>query len=145
MRMLEGPTRCLSVLTAGPSLWSSGLHGQEPVQPLEPVREIDVALAELGNQLYFGPRLFKWGFSSCHNLNKGGLGPPKDIDRLQLDAGSDQRADGPQLQSQSGPVLKCPWRDDAGAGRRANRSPGREGLHARTGGGHAGGDSRLSA
>jgi len=48
---------------------------KEPIQPLEPVKEINLALAELGKKLYFDPRLSKSGFiscNSCHNLSMGG-------------------------------------------------------------------------
>lgn len=47
----------------------------EPVQPIAPVKEINLALAELGKKLYFDPRLSKSGFiscNSCHNLSMGG-------------------------------------------------------------------------
>jgi len=48
---------------------------QEPIQPIEPVKEVNLALAELGMKLYFDPRLSKSGFiscNSCHNLSMGG-------------------------------------------------------------------------
>jgi cytochrome c peroxidase len=47
----------------------------EPVQPIEPPKQINLALAELGKKLYFDPRLSKSGFiscNSCHNLSLGG-------------------------------------------------------------------------
>jgi cytochrome c peroxidase len=47
----------------------------EPIQPIGPVKEIKLALAELGKKLYFDPRLSKSGFiscNSCHNLSMGG-------------------------------------------------------------------------
>ncbi|MCA6063656.1 cytochrome-c peroxidase [Thalassolituus marinus] len=47
----------------------------EPVQPIEPVKNINLAQAELGKKLYFDPRLSKSGFiscNSCHNLSMGG-------------------------------------------------------------------------
>jgi len=50
--------------------WSS-----EPIQPIEPVKEINLAQVELGKKLYFDPRLSKSGFiscNSCHNLSMGG-------------------------------------------------------------------------
>ena len=47
----------------------------EPIQPISPVKEINLAQAELGKKLYFDPRLSKSGFiscNSCHNLSMGG-------------------------------------------------------------------------
>jgi len=52
-----------------------GLPAAEPIQPVRPAGEIDLALAELGKKLYFDPRLSKSGFiscNSCHNLSMGG-------------------------------------------------------------------------
>ncbi len=49
--------------------------GQEPIQPIEPPKNINLALVELGKKLYFDPRLSKSGFiscNSCHNLSMGG-------------------------------------------------------------------------
>jgi len=48
---------------------------EEPIQPIEPVKDVNLALAELGKKLYFDPRLSKSGFiscNSCHNLSMGG-------------------------------------------------------------------------
>ena len=48
---------------------------EEPIQPITPVKEINLALAELGKKLYFDPRLSRSGFiscNSCHNLSMGG-------------------------------------------------------------------------
>ena len=48
---------------------------QEPITPIEPVQEINLAMVELGKKLYFDPRLSKSGFiscNSCHNLSMGG-------------------------------------------------------------------------
>jgi len=47
----------------------------EPIQPISPVKEINLAQVELGKKLYFDPRLSKSGFiscNSCHNLSMGG-------------------------------------------------------------------------
>lgn len=47
----------------------------EPIQPIRPVQDINLAQAELGKKLYFDPRLSKSGFiscNSCHNLSMGG-------------------------------------------------------------------------
>jgi len=48
---------------------------QEPITPIRPAQEINLAQAELGKKLYFDPRLSKSGFiscNSCHNLSMGG-------------------------------------------------------------------------
>lgn len=47
----------------------------EPITPIQPVHEINLAQVELGKKLYFDPRLSKSGFiscNSCHNLSMGG-------------------------------------------------------------------------
>ena len=47
----------------------------EPIQPIKPVHNINLAQVELGKKLYFDPRLSKSGFiscNSCHNLSMGG-------------------------------------------------------------------------
>lgn len=47
----------------------------EPIEPIKPAANIDLAQVELGKQLYFDPRLSKSGFiscNSCHNLSMGG-------------------------------------------------------------------------
>lgn len=54
---------------------SVSVAAQEPVTPIEPVKEINLAMVELGKKLYFDPRLSKSGFiscNSCHNLSMGG-------------------------------------------------------------------------
>lgn len=54
---------------------SSLLAANEPIQPIRPVQEINLAQVELGKKLYFDPRLSKSGFiscNSCHNLSMGG-------------------------------------------------------------------------
>jgi len=47
----------------------------EPIEPIAPVKEINLAQVELGKKLFFDPRLSKSGFiscNSCHNLSMGG-------------------------------------------------------------------------
>lgn len=56
-------------------LLSGAAFAGEPIQPIEPVKTINLAMAELGKKLYFDPRLSKSGFiscNSCHNLSMGG-------------------------------------------------------------------------
>ena len=55
--------------------FSGSLAAQEPITPIEPVKNINLAKVELGKKLYFDPRLSKSGFiscNSCHNLSMGG-------------------------------------------------------------------------
>jgi len=55
--------------------FSVSAAAQEPITPIEPVKEINLAMVELGKKLYFEPRLSKSGFiscNSCHNLSMGG-------------------------------------------------------------------------
>jgi len=54
---------------------SATVTAQEPISPIQPVKEINLAMVELGKKLYFDPRLSKSGFiscNSCHNLSMGG-------------------------------------------------------------------------
>ncbi len=54
---------------------SAKAFAEEPIQPIQPAKEINLALAELGKKLYFDPRLSRSGFiscNSCHNLSMGG-------------------------------------------------------------------------
>ena len=63
----------LAVAIAG--ITCGALAADEPIQPLRPVQEINLAQVELGKKLYFDPRLSKSGFiscNSCHNLSMGG-------------------------------------------------------------------------
>ncbi len=55
--------------------FSINVQAEEPIQPIQPVKEVNLGLAELGKKLYFDPRLSKSGFiscNSCHNLSMGG-------------------------------------------------------------------------
>jgi cytochrome c peroxidase len=63
----------LALAVAGVSL--GALAADEPIQPIRPVQNINLAQVELGKKLYFDPRLSKSGFiscNSCHNLSMGG-------------------------------------------------------------------------
>lgn len=54
---------------------SAAALAAEPITPIRPAQEINLAQAELGKKLYFDPRLSKSGFiscNSCHNLSMGG-------------------------------------------------------------------------
>ncbi|WP_339138304.1 MAG: cytochrome-c peroxidase [Candidatus Electrothrix sp. GW3-4] len=61
---------CMALLGA-----AGAVAAEEPIQPIAPVKEINLAKAELGKKLFFDPRLSKSGFiscNSCHNLSMGG-------------------------------------------------------------------------
>jgi cytochrome c peroxidase len=47
---------------------SGSLAALEPVAPIEPVKNINLAMVELGKKLYFDPRLSKFGLSSRFQL-----------------------------------------------------------------------------
>jgi cytochrome c peroxidase len=63
-----------SLLSLG-ILANASVFAQEPISPVSPVKDINLAQVELGKKLYFDPRLSKSGFiscNSCHNLSMGG-------------------------------------------------------------------------
>ncbi len=50
-------------------------HAEDLAKPIQPPKQINLGMAELGKKLYFDPRLSKSGFiscNSCHNLSMGG-------------------------------------------------------------------------
>jgi len=64
-----------AMLAASTSVVATTALADEPIQPIRPVQEINLAQVELGKKLYFDPRLSKSGFiscNSCHNLSMGG-------------------------------------------------------------------------
>ncbi|MCB1851874.1 MAG: cytochrome-c peroxidase [Gammaproteobacteria bacterium] len=68
------PKLTLSIL-AGTAVFAPIAQAEEPIQPIRPVQQINLAQVELGKKLYFDPRLSKSGFiscNSCHNLSMGG-------------------------------------------------------------------------
>ena len=65
----------LSAIFLGVAMAMPAVAADEPITPIEPAKEINLAQAELGKKLYFDPRLSKSGFiscNSCHNLSMGG-------------------------------------------------------------------------
>ena len=73
--MIKKHTLALGVAMAALAGGAASAIADEPIQPIEPVKEVNLALAELGKKLYFDPRLSKSGFiscNSCHNLSMGG-------------------------------------------------------------------------
>lgn len=51
------------------------VSAKEPIDPISPVKEINLGQVELGKKLFFDPRLSKSGWiscNSCHNLSLGG-------------------------------------------------------------------------
>jgi len=68
-------TNVSSITLTGLLLAISTAMAEEPIKPIKPVQEINLAQVELGKKLYFDPRLSKSGFiscNSCHNLSMGG-------------------------------------------------------------------------
>jgi cytochrome c peroxidase len=64
-----------TLMAAGLAAAWTGAFAAEPIQPIRPVQDINLAQVELGKKLYFDPRLSKSGFiscNSCHNLSMGG-------------------------------------------------------------------------
>jgi len=82
---MKPKTKLTESLAAAAFLAASGsLLADEPIQPIRPVQDINLAQVELGKKLYFDPRLSKSGFiscNSCHNLSMGGT------DNLQTSIG----------------------------------------------------------
>ena len=68
--------KCLVSTAVVAAILSAGVAwAAEPIEPVPPVGQINVAKAELGKKLFFDPRLSKSGFiscNSCHNLSMGG-------------------------------------------------------------------------
>jgi len=61
----------MALITASGGLCAA----EEPIKPIRPVQDINLAQVNLGKMLYFDPRLSKSGFiscNSCHNLSMGG-------------------------------------------------------------------------
>ncbi|HTY04254.1 MAG TPA: cytochrome-c peroxidase [Rhodocyclaceae bacterium] len=66
-------TLAASLMIVGlPLAWAAS---DEPIQPIQPAKQVNLGMVELGKKLYFDPRLSKSGFiscNSCHNLSMGG-------------------------------------------------------------------------
>jgi cytochrome c peroxidase len=65
----------LSIALVSTTVTTTMALAEEPIKPIKPVQEINLAQVELGKKLYFDPRLSKSGFiscNSCHNLSMGG-------------------------------------------------------------------------
>lgn len=65
----------IALLLSSTALVSGLAMAKEPVEPIKPVQNINLAQVELGKKLFFDPRLSKSGFiscNSCHNLSMGG-------------------------------------------------------------------------
>jgi len=68
-------TKLPGIAVASILCFSTIVQADEPIQPIRPTQEINLAQVELGKKLYFDPRLSKSGFiscNSCHNLSMGG-------------------------------------------------------------------------
>lgn len=70
---MKARTLAASLMIIGlPIAWAAS---NEPIQPIQPAKQINLGMVELGKKLYFDPRLSKSGFiscNSCHNLSMGG-------------------------------------------------------------------------
>ena len=67
--------RSISILLVGATFATTAALAKEPIPPIKPVQNINLAQVELGKKLYFDPRLSRSGFiscNSCHNLSMGG-------------------------------------------------------------------------
>ncbi len=67
--------RAITIALVSSLLVSVSTMAQEPITPIQPVKNVNLAEVELGKKLYFDPRLSKSGFiscNSCHNLSMGG-------------------------------------------------------------------------
>ncbi len=120
-----------TVFIAGAVAVSAKAIAQEPVEPIAPVKEINLARAELGKKLYFDPRLSKSGFiscNSCHNLSLGGSDNLK-TSSGPLAAGTDQFAHGPELEHELGAILGWSSGEPEGTGGWPDRQSRRDGLY----------------
>ncbi len=64
-----------SAVSLGILAGTGAVFAKEPIEPISPIKEINLAQVELGKKLFFDPRLSKSGFiscNSCHNLSMGG-------------------------------------------------------------------------
>ena len=72
---MNSKTQLITAALAVTWLISGIAQTQEPITPITPVQDINLAQVELGKKLFFDPRLSKSGFiscNSCHNLSMGG-------------------------------------------------------------------------
>ncbi len=72
---MKGKVVVASLVLLGIFAKTGAVFAKEPIEPISPVKEINLAQVELGKKLYFDPRLSKSGFiscNSCHNLSMGG-------------------------------------------------------------------------
>ena len=74
---LRMKTLVSAMVVAGTAAVASYAVGQtqEPITPIQPPKQINLGMSELGKKLFFDPRLSKSGFiscNSCHNLSMGG-------------------------------------------------------------------------
>ena len=64
----------ITALAGSLGAWAAK-HADEPISPIQPAVVKNPKLVELGQKLYFDPRLSKSGAiscNSCHNLSMGG-------------------------------------------------------------------------
>ena len=54
---------------------ATAVYAKEPIDPIQPAKDVNLGQVELGKKLFFDPRLSKSGAiscNSCHNLSLGG-------------------------------------------------------------------------
>ncbi|MCK5537157.1 MAG: cytochrome B6, partial [Bacteroidales bacterium] len=72
--MILKKTMTSLLLTSAIMISNTGF-ANEPIEPIEPAKDLNKAQVQLGKKLFFDPRLSKSGFiscNSCHNLSMGG-------------------------------------------------------------------------
>jgi len=68
-------TLVASLAVIGTVAGAAVANAEELAKPIQPPKQINLGMVELGKKLYFDPRLSKSGFiscNSCHNLSMGG-------------------------------------------------------------------------
>jgi cytochrome c peroxidase len=68
-------TLVISLMAIGSVVGATVAQAAEPIQPIQPPKQINKNMVELGKKLFFDTRLSKSGFiscNSCHNLSMGG-------------------------------------------------------------------------
>ncbi|MDP1652967.1 MAG: cytochrome-c peroxidase [Rhodocyclaceae bacterium] len=68
-------TLVASLMVIGSVAGVTAAFAAEPITPIQPPKNINKGMVELGKKLFFDPRLSKSGFiscNSCHNLSMGG-------------------------------------------------------------------------
>jgi cytochrome c peroxidase len=73
--MMKIRTLVASLAVIGTIAGAAVANAEDLAKPIQPPKQINLGMVELGKKLYFDPRLSKSGFiscNSCHNLSMGG-------------------------------------------------------------------------